>query len=341
VLRPAIPAAVAAAALAFVGCGGATSHRDPAFELGVVANADEGAHAAEIGALGAAIVRVEFPIDEPVAAVEEVVARYADQRVAVLPLAGFSGRVASPDEARNLASWAHALGPGGSFWKRRGGAALPIRSIEFGNETNQAAQFDGCGPGCPQFAQRAREYALALKAAQEAIGSSAGNPAVGLLAIGDDGGTGSSEWVNDMFAAVPDLAGRIAGWTAHPYGPGWHDALDQLVSQTSAAGAPATLPIYVTEVGVASDDGRCLDENLGWNPCMSYAEAAQTMQQVVTGMRSSFGLRLREVFIYQAFDQRPPGTDAGREHYFGILAADGGEKGSYTSTIRSLLRRLR
>jgi hypothetical protein len=318
------------------GCGSAT--RVP-FRVGLVSNADEGSHAASIDALGASIVRVEFSIDAPLASVERVVARYADHGVAVLPLAGFYGRVPTAAEARGLAAWAHALGPGGSFWRHRPDAgALAIHDIEFGNETNRGAQFDGCDYSCPAFAERARGYALALKAAQEAVDGPLGNPHVGLLAIGDDGGTGSANWVDGMFSAVPDLGRRIAGWTAHPYGPHWRQLLDDLVSQTGARGAPSTLPIFITEVGVATDDGRCLEDNLGWNPCMSYAEAAGVMEQTIAGIHSLYEARVPAIFIYQAFDQAPPGSDSQREHYFGVLAANGARKGSYTAAMSALLR---
>ncbi|MCW3067391.1 MAG: hypothetical protein JWL67_16 [Solirubrobacterales bacterium] len=333
-----LAATVALAAAIFLSTCEATPERP--FQLGLVSNADAGARAARIGALGASIVRVEFPIDATPVRLGRVIARFARHGVSVLPLAGFHGRVPTIAEARNLATWARAFGPSGTFWRHRPGGALAIRNIEFGNETNQGGQFEGCGYSCPAFAQRARAYALALKAAQEAIAGPLGNPAVGLLAIGDDGGTGSPNWVNDIFSAVPDLAHRITGWTAHPYGMHWWRVLDRLVSQTAARGAPSSIPIYITEVGVASDNGRCLSNNFGWNPCMSYAEAGSAIQSVISGIRSRYGARVRAVFVFQAFDQRRPESDSDREHYFGALTSTGGSKGAYTSTLSSLLRTL-
>jgi hypothetical protein len=311
------------------------------FQLGLVSNADGGARAGKVAALGAGIVRVEFGIGAPMSKLERVIGRFARHGVAVLPLAGFRGRIPTLAEARNLAAWARAFGPSGRFWRHRSGGALAIRDIEFGNETNQASQFGGCGFECPAFAQRAHAYALALKTAQEAIAGPLGNPAVGVLAIGDDGGTQSPNWVNDMFQAVPDLGRRVAGWTAHPYGPHWWRMLDRLISQTRARGAPASVPIFITELGLSSDNGRCLSSNFGWNPCMSYAEAATAMQATLGGIGARYGQRIRNVFLYQAFDQSPPQADSDREHYFGALTSSGAPKGAYTATVRSLLRTLR
>ena len=39
---------------------------------------------------------------------------------------------------------------------------------------------------------------------------------VGLLAQADDGGSGSANWVNHMFDAVPNLGTMVDGWTVHP-----------------------------------------------------------------------------------------------------------------------------
>jgi hypothetical protein len=308
-------------------------------QVGLVSNSDP--QPATIARLGASIVRVEFPIDETPAQLAPVISEFARLGVRVLPLAGFVGRVPTISEARNVAGWAHEFGPSGGFWRNHAGGDLPIQDIEFGNETNQAGQFEGCGAGCSSFAQRARSYALALKAAQEAVDGPLGNNRVGLLAIGDDAGTESPEWVNSMFEAVPDLAHRIAGWTAHPYGPNWQPLLDRLVSQTAARGAPASIPIFITEVGIASDNGSCLGDNFGWNPCMTYREAATALKATIVGIRARYGKRVKAILIYQAFDQRPPGADNSREHYLGALTAEGAVKGDYTAAISSLLRTMR
>jgi hypothetical protein len=319
------------------------SQPKPAFELGIVSNVNARSLAGTIGRLGAPIARVEFTIDSTPRQMAPVIAAFARHGVRVLPMAGFYGRIPTAAEASGLGAWAHAFGPNGTFWRNRSDGALAVTGIEFGNETNQAYQFGGCSYGCSAYVPRAEAYALAAKNAQEAIDGPQGDPQVGLLAIGDDGGTGSADWVNGMFSAVPDLATRIAGWTAHTYGPRshWQPLLDRLVSQMQPHGAAAKLPVYITELGIATDGGPCLTDNFGWNPCMSYREAAQALKVTIGAIRGRYGERIRAIFLYQAVDQRLPRVDDNREHYFGVLAANRAAKGAYTETVRSLLRTLR
>jgi len=310
------------------------------FQIGIVSNADPINVSTKVARLGVPVARVEFPIDAPPSRLTPVIAAFARRHISVQPMAGFPGRIPTTPEARNLASWARAFGPGGTFWARRHGREYPVREIEFGNETNQAYQFGGCGPGCGAYPERARSYALAVRQAQEAIAAPLGNPRVGVLAIADDGGTGSSAWVQGMFSAVPDLGRRVAGWTAHPYGPRahWQALLDRLVAQTRAQGAPASVPIYITELGIATDGGRCLSNNFDWSPCMSYAEAASALSSTVIAIRARYGTRVRAIFVYQALDQRPPTFDSDREHYLGVLGSNGAAKGAYTATFRALVK---
>jgi hypothetical protein len=310
-----------------------------AFELGVVGGRDPVVQPREASRLGAKVVRVEFSIDQPAARIAPVIGAYARAGSRVLLLAGFIGRVPSPAEAAHLASWAAAFGPGGSFWRGRPGGAFAVREIEFGNETSYAYQFGGCGHGCPAYRSRGRAYALAFVQAQQAIAGARGNPRVGLLAQADYGGEGP-EWVNGMFEAVPDLAQRVSAWTVHAYGPRsrWQRSIDTLVAQTRARGASAGIPIEITELGIASDNGRCLSDNYGWSPCMTYAAAGQALRATVEEIRQRYGPRVRSIFLYQLADQRPPGYNSDRENYFGALRASGAPKAALTSTVRSLLQ---
>jgi hypothetical protein len=309
------------------------------FELGIVGGRDRVLQPRWASRLGAKAVRVEFSIDESPRQMAPVIGAYARVGVRVLPLAGFEGRIPSQAEAEHLAGWAAAFGSDGSFWRTHPGGNAAIHDIEFGNETSYGYQFGGCGPGCPEYMARARAYALAFATAQRAIASSLGNQRVGLLAQADYGGDGD-EWVNGMFDAVPDLAKRVAGWTVHPYGPRsrWQESLDSLVSQTSARGAPANIPIYITELGISSDNGPCLTENYGWNPCMTYVQAGQALSSTVNAIRERYGPRIRSIFVYQLADQRAPDYGNNREDYFGVLRQNGVPKGAFTAAIRALLR---
>ncbi len=100
---------------------------------------------------------------------------------------------------------------------------------------------------------RAKEAIDAIKAA---------NPRVGLLVQADDANINPSPWVRDMHAAVPNLGNLAAGWTVHPYGPRsrWEPRIARLISQTAGVGWPA-LPIFMTEWGISTDDGRSLSDN--------------------------------------------------------------------------------
>lgn len=306
--------------------------------IGLVSGAGLVTDAGYAAQLGASYVRVEFEINTPAAQIQPTIERYARSGTRVLLLASFYGRIPSDSEAQNLASWAHAFGPGGTFWAGRSDGALAVREIEFGNETNQSYQFNGCSWNCPEYIPRAEGYARALKAAQIAIDGSGGDSATGLLAIGDDGGSGSENWVNGMFNAVPDLGSRIVGWTSHDYGPQstWQSKLDHLIAWTQAHGAPSTLPIYVTEFGFSSANGTCLNDNFGWNLCMPYTEAASRLHEDVEGFLTRYGSRIRALMIYQVRDQQPLGQ-TNREYYFGTLTSTGQAKGPYTTEVRALL----
>jgi hypothetical protein len=246
--------------------------------------------------------------------------------------------VPSRTEAAHLATWAAAFGPGGTFWRKRRDGRYAIQDIEFGNETSYGYQFGGCGPGCSQYMPRAREYALSFVAARQAVAGVGGNSRVGLLAQADYGGHGS-EWVDGMFQAVPNLAQLVAGWTVHTYGPRshWQRSLDALVVQTGARGAPVSIPIYITELGLASDNGACLSDNYGWNRCMTYAQAGQVLPATVASIRARYGARIESVFLYQLTDHLPPGSDTDREDYFGVLRWNGSPKGAYTQSVQTLL----
>ena len=322
------------------GSTGSTSSTG-AFEIGVVAGSALMFERPFIQTLGAHTARMEFEIDTPTSQMAPIIEAYARAGIRPLLLASFHGTLPTTSEAQNLASWAAAFGPGGTFWHGKSfPAGTTVTDIEFGNETSYAYQYSDTSKASnwyalASYALRAHTYALRFKDAQTAI--QAVNPNVGLLAQADDGDSGSSAWVENMFAAVPDLAQRVAGWTVHPYGPRWQVKIDKLVSSTAAQGAPNTIPIYVTEWGLATDNGRCLSDNYGWNQCMTYGEAASTLSSTVSAIRARYGSRLAAFYLYQAHDQEASGASSERESYFGALQSNQAPKGAYTTTVQSLL----
>lgn len=323
------------------GSAGSTGTSAGAFEAGIVAGSALTYELPFVQKLGAHTARVEFEIDTPTAQMAPTIEAYALSGIKPLLLASFHGTLPTTAEAQNLAGWAAAFGPGGTLWRGKSfPAGTAVTDIEFGNETSYAYQYSDTSKASnwyalSSYASRAQTYALRFKDAQVAIQSA--NPKVGLLAQADDGDSGSSAWVDNMFAAVPDLAGRVAGWTVHPYGPEWQTKIDKLVSSTAADGAPGTIPIYVTEWGLASDNGRCLSDNYGWNTCMTYGEASTTLSSTVSAMKARYGSRLAAFYLYQAHDQAASGTSTDRESYFGALQSNEAPKGAYTTTVQSLL----
>lgn len=282
--------------------------------------------------LGAKIVRVATSVATTPKELEPVIAAYAEQGIRVAPLATFTGTLPTPAQAQNLAAWASAFGPGGTFWANHAGGQYAIQTIEFGNETSDSYQYTDNTPA--GYASRAQTYALRFAEAATAV--RAVNPKVGLLALGDSGNAGPA-WVENMFKAVPNLGTLVAGWTVHPYGPNWRAKFEEIVSQTAAQGAPSTIPIDVTEWGLSTDNGRCLSENYGWNPCMTYQEAAELLARTISEMRQALPGRLGLLLLYQIRDQKPSGETTGREDYFGAAQRELQPKGAYTTEVKEVL----
>jgi hypothetical protein len=319
----------------------AASTGSGSLEMGLVAGSAISWELPWMEELGTHTARMEFAINTPVSAMESTIAAYAKAGIRPLLLAGFYGRLPSSSEAQNLASWAAAFGPGGTFWKGKSyPASDAVADIEFGNETSYSYQFSETANASnwyalSSYATRAQTYAIRFKEAVTAMQSA--NSQVGLLAQADDGGSGTPTWVDNMFAAVPNLAQLVAGWTVHPYGPHWEATINRLVASTKAEGASSSIPIYATEFGISSDNGRCLQENFGFNRCMTYGEAASTLETAVSGMQAKYGSRLRALYVFQARDQDATGASTEREGYCGALQSNQASKGAYTSAVEKLL----
>jgi hypothetical protein len=322
---PALPPETAPPSVPSVGIG-ATTGFQPGINSGTSPQDYLGA-----SILCAKVVRIEESIGTPASALESVVANYAAKGIRVAPLAGFSGRMPTPAEAQNLATWAKAYGPGGTFWAKRADGRLAIQTIEFGNETSGGYQYHD-NAGDPSYQERAKNYAVRLKEAALAISGSGVN--VGLLAVSEDW---TGDWMNGMFSAVPNLGSYIAGWISHPYGSGWRSKIEGIVKQAAAHGVPSSLPIDITEWGISTDGSTCVTENYGLNPCMSYAEAAEQLRKNVSEIKGLLGSRLGLFEIYQVRDQQAAGVSHEREAYFGLLQHEDQPKGAYTTAAQELL----
>jgi hypothetical protein len=317
------------------GAGGLTGTGSTgSFEMGVVAGSALMYELPFIHKLGAHTARMEFAIDTPASQIAPIAEAYAREGIRPLLLASFDGTIPSSAEAKNLGTWAAAVGPGGSAWKGKTfPAGTAVTSIEFGNETSYSYQYSN--DSASGYATRAQEYAIRFREAQESI--QAVDPSVGLLAQGDPGNAPGTSWMDNMFKAVPNLGQLVAGWTVHPYGPNWQSIMNEVVSSAKADGAPSSIPLDVTEWGLSTDNGRCLESNYGFNACMTYQEAATTLESTVTAMRADYGSRLATVYLYEAHDLKATGASTEREAYFGALQSNEAPKGAYTTAVESLL----
>jgi hypothetical protein len=279
--------------------------------------------------LGAKLVRIEFPIVTAPAQMESVIGGYAAKGIRVLLLATFRGTLPTPTQAQSLSGWAAVYGAGGTFWASHTGGQVAVQSIEFGNETSYGYQY-GDSAGASSYRERAENYARRFKEAAQAI-SARGVP-VGLLAQADDW---TGDWVNGMYAAVPDLGRYVAGWTIHPYHR-WRSRIEALLEQTQNHG-DTTKPIDMTEFGLPTDNGRCLGEDEEYNGCMPESEAASILQGTVGEMHEMLGGRLGMFILYQIRDQQATGASTNMEDYYGALQHELQPKGEYTTAVKALL----
>jgi hypothetical protein len=302
------------------------------FQMGLTAGTAHQYELSYLKATGARTARIDFDINKSASSMASDIEAYAKAGIRPVLLATFYGRVPSTTEAQNLATWAAAYGPGGTFWQ---GKSYPTsvmpNEIEFGNETSYSYQFSD--NSMSTYAARAQSYAQRAKDAAVAI--TAANKNVGLLAIGDNA-VNQSAWMTNMLKAVPNLADLVNGWTIHPYGPTWATRIDSTINSAKAGGA-RDLPIWVTEWGLSTDNGNCLSDNYGFDKCLTYDQAASTLHSALAGMQSRYGSRLGAFFLYQAHDQYAPGTRTGREAYFGATQSNGAAKGAYTAEVKSEL----
>ncbi|HEV7772954.1 MAG TPA: hypothetical protein VGO48_06690 [Conexibacter sp.] len=302
---------------------------DGSFQMGVVGGSALSYELSFLKTLGAHTARLEFGVGTSALSMASVIDAYAKAGIRPLLLAGFGGRLPTSAEAQNLGNWAAAYGPGGTFWQGKSYPAnTAVTAIEFGNETSFSYQFSD--NSLSTYASRAQTYALRARDAANAV--RAANARVGLLAQGDNAVNGTA-WVTNMLKAAPTLDDLVAGWTIHPYGPNWATRIDSTINSAKSAGA-RDLPIWITEWGLSTDNGRCLSDNYGFDKCMTYSAAASTLHSVLAGMQSRYGSRLGAFYLYQAHDQYAPGTQTGREAYFGALQSNGSAKGAFTTEVK-------
>ena len=205
-----------------------------------------GLHGASI--LGAKIVRIEMPIGAPASALRIDRRQLRRQRDPGRAARQLLRPCPHPrPKRRTWPGWAKAFGPGGTFWAKRTDGNLAIQSIEFGNETSYGYQY-GDNAGTPSYQERAKNYAVRLKEAAEAISA---DRRQGRRARRRRRLVGQLD--ERHVPAVPNLGSYVAGWVSHPYGTGGRGKLEGIIKQAAAHGAPSNMPIDITEWGLSTD----------------------------------------------------------------------------------------
>lgn len=210
--------------------------------------------------------------------------------------------------------------------------------IELGNETGYSSTDQAVLTSLAKtYAQRTKALVDALKAA---------GLSYGVIAQADPAMRGSA-WIDGMFAAVPDLHTRVAGFTVHPYGPaepttnpnrdGYLARLATMQRQLGAHGVPADVPVWITEYGISTDNGRTLDNNYGWPLSLTYSRAGE----LLVGAIRDFGKvpqNVVAVTVFQDVDQANSGALSGRESYFGVIRrSDGSPKVGVADALAKLI----
>lgn len=273
--------------------------------------------------LHAKLVRLHLAAPEQGASwLDEWDKRYRERGVQVLPLVTFNGRILTAAEAKALVGLDRLPG---------------VTDVELGNETSYSYQYKD-NFAATSYRERARLYAVRVKETAEVL-----NPhGIGVLAQAEDGGSGSSNWVKEMFAAVPNLTRYVAGWTIHPYSnqrsPSEPDTsgvpkMERMVANLAEQG-DTTTPIDITEWGESSDEGQTLDNGTH----LTYSEAAQIVETTVPKLIAAAKRHpIASFLVYKDRDLKAPKSSSEHEAFYGALTNAGSAKGAYTTAIQKLM----
>lgn len=238
------------------------------------------------------------------------------------------GQGCLPSEPAAYASFTAATvaryGPDGEFWRENPDLPQrPLRWYELWNEPWTAA----CNGNAATYA---RLVVAAVTAGRHAspgarflIGADTSVPA--------EGGT-RGDWLDGMYAAVPDLGRYFDAVSVHPYGgnpdvytpigdtdhqPG---RVEQLHAELAAHG-DGNKPLWVTEIGWSTCSGT--------SGCVTEAGQAQYLDEFLHDAVTIWRSYVRAVFVYDLRDIAPSPADA-REAWFGLLRPDLSRKPAWT-----------
>ncbi|MGH2988649.1 MAG: hypothetical protein ACRDMA_02135, partial [Solirubrobacterales bacterium] len=214
-------------------------------------------------------------------------------------------------------------GPGGSFWEAHPEiAAFAPQHFEIWNE-----------PYLPMFSAGgvdAGRYARLVKAAVSA--GRAANPEARFLLQADRTPPGDARhsFIDDMYAAVPDLNSYFDAVAVHPYGGssgpddprgGWGFPRLAAARERFVAHGAADKPLWITEVGWST----CPQSP---DYCTSERKQAAYLERMFDLLRTKYSGYVQAAFVYHREDH-PRQVPDDKEGWFGLERRDGSHKPAY------------
>ncbi len=297
------------------GPSGWTDTSAPGLRWGVVANTKgrgPGMAQEQQRTMGTGVgwLREEFA-EGPNSTSDAVYLEAARRGLRVLPLLQQTNRLPSDVDSYTsmVADFSRRYGPGGDFWTAHpelAGALAPTH-LEVYNEPYG----DWFGPVEPA------RYASLLRAA--VTRGRQANPRMRfLMAVDWTPGGSRNTWIDDLYAAVPNLNDYFDAVAMHPYSgnrapdkPGDTWGFQRVESARAALGrhGASNKPFWITEVGWST----CPDDPT-W--CVSEAQQAEYMSRLAVMARTRYTFIDAVFFYHFRNDEQNPG-DA--EHYFGLV----------------------
>ena len=75
--------------------------------------------------------------------------------------------------------------------------------------------------------------------------------------------------------------------------------MDQAVRDTAKHG-DTTLPFFITEYGISTNNGQCLDSNYNWPTCLTYQQAADSLHGAIADLHQTYGTASRSSHLRAA-----------------------------------------
>ena len=206
---------------------------------------------------------------------------------------------------RTSRTWAAAYGPGGTFWQGKSyPASRGRREIEFGNETSYSYQ-SATTRGRPTR-RRAPTYALARRPRRRQAAIRARQPETSACSrIGDNAGN-QSHLDRRHVRGGPEPRPTSSPAGRSTLRPELGDRGSTRRSTRDRAAGARDLPIWITEWGISTDNGRCLCDNYGFDKCMTYDAGRRDAARTLAGMHAPLRQPPRRVLPLP--DARPAAT---------------------------------